>query len=163
MGLEDEPLEWVPVSPSQIKRSELRELLSFWMAHVDGGTLPEVSRMPPDELTPYLANLIYAEIEKDTDRIRYRQVGEDLVAVYGRNLDGVYMDDMPRRFRAYALPAYQAVLRRRQPVYGEFRFLKKLWFVTYERLMLPLRADGEDRIAEIVVGIYPRIGPRSEK
>ncbi|NQW11810.1 MAG: PAS domain-containing protein [Alphaproteobacteria bacterium] len=159
--MSDDPLEWAPISPSRIKRSELRELLSFWAAHCEGATLPSVSRIPPDELIPYLGHLIFAEIEEHTDRIRYRQVGEELVRIYGKNLDGVYIDDMPRLFRTYALPAYRAVLRRRQAVYGEIRFLRNLRFVTYERLMLPLRADEGDRVAEVIVGIYPRIGPRS--
>lgn len=152
----------MPISASTIKRSELRELLSFWEARCDGEMPPETGRFPPDELIPYLTNLIFAEIEEGTERIRYRQVGEGLVEIYGKNLDGVYMDDMPRLFRNFALPAYMDVLRRRQAVYGELRFLQKLWFVTYERLMLPLRASDSDRIAEIIVAIYPRIGPRKK-
>ncbi len=143
--------------PTEIARSELRELYSFWQAQCGPEEMPRIETVSPVDITPYLPNVLLVEIEETTDRIRYRQVGEELTRFYGERVDGAYLDEMPGRFRRFAAPAYQEVLKTGRPTYAQFRFAENWWIATYERLMLPLLAMEEDRIAELIVAIYPRI------
>ena len=153
--------ETMKPDPSKIGRSELRELLSLWNARCVGDDIPRIETVSPVDITPYLRNVMLVEIEESTGRIRYRQVGEELARFYGERVDGTYLDEMPGRFRRFAEPAYREVLSSREPSYARFRFVENWWIASYERLMLPLLAMEEDRIAELIVAIYPKVDRRT--
>ncbi|EDP63095.1 hypothetical protein BAL199_29997 [alpha proteobacterium BAL199] len=138
----------------------MRDILLLWEeARSDKRRPPLVAQFAPTELTPFLSHMIFAEVEADTSRIRYRAVGVELSRIYGEDLAGRYLDEMPRLFRTFAEPAYRDVLDRRDATYGSFRFVENWWIATYERLMLPL-VDADGRIVEIAVAMFPRITKR---
>lgn len=138
----------------------MTDLLLLWESkRSDKQHPPLVSTFAPTELTPYLANMIFAEVEVTGGRIRYRAVGVELSRIYGEDLAGRYIDQMPRLFRTFAEPAYREVIEKRDATYGSFRFVQNWWIATYERLMLPL-VDRDNEIVEIVVAMFPRITKR---
>jgi len=147
------------VDPAVIRRAELRELLDFWESRRESGGPPSKARFAPVDVAPYLSNMIFAEVEPASARIRYREIGVALTRIYGTDVADRYLDEMPRLFRTFAEPAYRDVVARRDATYGSFRFVQDWWIVAYERLMLPLvGADGS--VVEVAVAIYPRIAPR---
>ncbi|MEQ8393764.1 hypothetical protein [Thalassobaculum sp.] len=150
----------ISIEHSGIQRGELRDILLLWEeARADKRRPPPVERFAPTELTPFLSHMIFAEVEPGMSRIRYRAVGVELSRIYGEDLAGRYLDEMPRLFRTFAEPAYREVLDRRDATYGSFRFVENWWIATYERLMLPL-VDAEGQIVEIAVAMFPRITKR---
>lgn len=150
------------INKSKIARQEMRELLSHWERQRSPAGLPRIETMSPLDIAPYLQNVMLVEIEQHTLRVRYRQVGEDLMRVYGQRIEGAYLDEMPLRFRKFATPAYREMLADPKPRYARFRFVENWWIATYERLMLPLVAMEEDRVAELIVAIYPTITVKAD-
>lgn len=147
------------VDPAMIRRAELRELLDFWESRRESGDPPPKARFAPVDVAPYLSNMIFAEVEAASARIRYREVGIELTRIYGSDVADRYLDEMPRLFRAFAEPAYRDAIARRDAAYGAFRFVENWWIATYERLMLPL-VGPDGSVVEVAVAIYPRIVPR---
>lgn len=150
------------VDTSNIAREEMRELLLHWDSQRGPQGIPRIDDMSPVDIAPYLKNVMLVEVEEHTQRLRYRQVGEDLTKVYGKRIEGAYLDEMPARFRKFAEPAYREMLADPKPRYARFRFVENWWIATYERLMLPLLAMDEDRVAEMIVAIYPKITPKAD-
>jgi hypothetical protein len=144
------------VETAGIARAELREILSYWHDKRGGGSLPRIDAMSSRDLGPYLRNVMLVEIEPGTERFRYHTVGEGVLDLYRRQIDGKYLDEMPDRYRRVAEPAYREVVEEPYPRYARFRFAETWWVATYERLMLPLAALDGDRVAQLLVGIYPR-------
>ncbi len=148
------------VDPSSIQRPELRDLLLAWQSRRNDRGPPLKSRFAPVDVAEQLSNMLFVEVMlEDRPRFRYRDVGVELVRLYGENFTDRYIDEMPRLFRTFAEPAYRAVFDRRDATHGSFRFVENWWIATYERLMLPL-VDEQGAVVEIAVGIYPRIRAR---
>jgi len=150
------------IDTSKIARKEMRELLLHWDSQRSEIGLPRIENMSPVDIAPFLKNVMLVEVEQHSQRILYRQVGEDLTKVYGERIEGAYLDEMPKRFRRFAEPAYREMLDDPKPRYARFRFVENWWVATYERLMLPLLAMDEDRVAELIVAIYPKITPKAD-
>lgn len=147
------------LDPSVIRRPELRRLLQAWEAARDGAELPPRARFAPVDVAEQMANMLFVEVVGNRPRFRYREVGVELIRIYGSDFTDRYIDQMPRLFRTFAEPAYREVLERRTATHGSFRFVRNWWIATYERLMLPL-ADAEGSVVEVAVGIYPRFWRR---
>jgi len=147
------------VDPSKILRPELRTLLQVWNASRPGAGLPLRGRFAPVDVAGLMSNLLFVEVVGSRPRFRYREVGVDLIRIYGSDFTDRYLDEMPRLFRTFAEPAYREVIARRDATHGSFRFVENWWIATYERLMLPM-VDEEGAVVEVAVGIYPRFQRR---
>ncbi|MEQ9135804.1 MAG: hypothetical protein RLO51_11390 [Thalassobaculum sp.] len=147
------------VDPTTVRRPELRDLLELWEARRQGAAPPSKSRFAPVDVAPYMSNMLFVEVLGSQPRFRYREVGVELIRVYGQDFSDRYIDQMPTLVRTFAEPAYREVIAKRDATHGVFRFVENWWIATYERLMLPL--VGEDGlVAEVAVAIYPRIEAR---
>lgn len=151
----------MPVEPSEIRRPELRYLLQVWETSRLGGELPLRHRFAPVDVADLMSNLLFVEVIGSRPRFRYREVGVELIRIYGSDFTDRYIDEMPRLFRTFAEPAYREVIAGRDATHGSFRFVQNWWIATYERLMLPL-LDDDGAIAEVAVGIYPRFQRRED-
>lgn len=147
------------VDPAKILRPELRDLLQAWNARRSGAGLPLRGRFAPVDVADLMSNLLFVEVVGSRPRFRYREVGVDLIRIYGSDFTDRYIDEMPRLFRTFAEPAYREVIAKRDATHGSFRFVENWWIATYERLMLPM-VDEDGTIVEVAVGIYPRFQRR---
>lgn len=147
------------VDPSAIRRPELRELLLVWESRRQAGGPPQKDRFAAVDVAPMMSNMLFVEVIGSRPRFRYREVGVELIRIYGDDFTDRHIDEMPRLFRTFAEPAYREVLAARDATHGSFRFVQNWWIATYERLMLPL-VDGHGTVVEVAVAIYPRIQPR---
>ena len=110
--------------------------------------------------------MVMVEIEDRTDRVRFLQVGRQLTPILGDDLEGRYLDTLPKGLRVNVEQTYKTMLAERAPQYAEvqtlvdgmtFEVAGDDWVVLFERLMLPF-CDGETgRVAGAMVAIYPRI------
>lgn len=148
------------VDPSVIRRPELRDLLQLWESKRDGAMPPLKSHFAAVDAAEFMSNMMFVEVQPD-GRLRYREVGVDLIGVYGSDFTDRYLDEMPRLVRMFAEPAYREVIAARDAAHGSFRFVERWWIVAYERLMLPL-VGADANVVEVAVAIYPRIQARKD-
>lgn len=88
--------------PPALSDDRLKSLYRYWRElgqAADG--LPSVQSFDPLHLPRMLPNIWIAEIAPDTHRFRMRLAGEDINAIYGRNVGGHYFADL---FQASDLP-----------------------------------------------------------
>ncbi|MEQ8584624.1 MAG: PAS domain-containing protein [Thalassobaculaceae bacterium] len=145
------------VDATELGRPELKELFGFWRQARRGDAVPVLGSVSPVDVAPYLSQIVMVEIEHPDDRVRFLQVGRALTPVLGDDLEGRYLDTLPRGLRVNVEETYRTMLAERAPQHAEFEIAGDDWVVLFERLMLPFRAARTDRIAGAMVAIYPRI------
>ena len=91
MGSGDFHVETPPVLADR----RLQSLYDYWHAlGVKAGGLPSIQAFDPLDLPKLLANLWIMEVAEDTHRFRMRLAGENINAVYRRNIGGQYFSDL---------------------------------------------------------------------
>jgi hypothetical protein len=69
----------------------LRSLQDYWLTLADGAKgLPSVQSFDPLHLPKLLPNIWILEVEAATSRFRMRLTGENINAIYGRSIAGLY-------------------------------------------------------------------------
>jgi hypothetical protein len=73
----------------------LRVLYDYWVSLAEeAGGLPPVQSFDPLNLPKLLPNLWILEVEPATNRFRMRLTGENINAIYGRSIAGLYFKDV---------------------------------------------------------------------
>jgi hypothetical protein len=73
----------------------LRLLYDYWLDLAKAGDgLPSVQRFDPLHLPKLLPNVWIIEVEPATRRFRMRLTGENINAIYGRSIAGLYFQDV---------------------------------------------------------------------
>jgi hypothetical protein len=73
----------------------LRMLYEYWLTLAHGAKgLPSVQRFDPLHLPRLLPNVWIIEVEPATRRFRMRLTGENINAIYGRSIAGLYFNDV---------------------------------------------------------------------
>jgi hypothetical protein len=73
----------------------LRLFYDYWRDLAKGGDgLPSVQRFDPLHLPKLLPNVWIIEVEPATRRFRMRLTGENINAIYGRSIAGLYFNDV---------------------------------------------------------------------
>ena len=73
----------------------LRLLYDYWLTLADEDTgLPSVQRFDPLYLPKLLPNVWILEVEPATHRFRMRLTGENINAIYGRSIAGLYFKEV---------------------------------------------------------------------
>lgn len=135
---------------------DLTRLLALWRAARRGRALPAKTDLAPADMVFCLGHLALTEVEHEPFRIRYRLVGTRLVALYGREITGRYVDELyTLLLRREVMSHYRLVVEARRPLYSVkcFDFMVKR--LGYYRLMLPLSWQDPDRVDIVLVAIYP--------
>jgi hypothetical protein len=92
--------------PPALGDDRLKWLYRYWreLAQAAGG-MPSLQSFDPLNLPRMLSSLWIVEVAPDTHRFRMRLAGEDINAIYGRNVGGHYFADL---FQAADLPTIVA-------------------------------------------------------
>ena len=82
-------------TPPPIADAYLRSLYQYWreLAQAAGG-LPSIQAFDPLHLPKVLQHIWIVEVEGATQRFRVRLAGENINAIYGRNIGGQYFRDV---------------------------------------------------------------------
>lgn len=85
-------------SPPVLAGEGLRSLYEYWhvLASTAGG-LPSIQAFDPLHLPRLMPNLWILEVAPDTRRFRMRLAGENINAIYRRNIAGQYFSDVFER------------------------------------------------------------------
>ena len=131
------------------------ELHRYWLGiRLPPDRLPGRQHFDPVAIPRLLRWLWLVDVVRDPLRFRYRLVGSEHVAAFGRDLTGEWLEEAhPAFLDSSAHPAFSAAAGgaaishyRGPPVY----FVRKD-FLSIERLILPLARDG--RLPDILLGI----------
>jgi len=122
-----------------------QRLLSYWRSKLNGRKAPRREDILPEELGDILPWVILVDVVGAPPRFRVRLAGTGVVREYGAEMTGQFLDALDLGAALdRALADHRRAVRECRPVVGTFDFRKQdgRW-VTYERISLPLSADGE--------------------
>jgi hypothetical protein len=126
-------------------RDFLVDIASYWADKRAGRAMPARADICPFELRRHLANIILVDVVGAPPRFRNRLVGSAIVAEEGFDSTGLWLDKIvPEDIRDAALAQHlEAVQVRRLSCYTVSFLGKDGKNYRYQRLLLPLSADGE--------------------
>ncbi len=134
------------ISGSESLTEALRPVYEYWAARCRRDTLPARDDIDPIDLAPYLPNLCLIDVDAASGhrRYRYRLVGTGVVDRMGTDCTGQHFDEV---FDADSLATivarYDSCVDSGQPVHShESVPIHGREFLRYDRLLLPLAADG---------------------
>jgi hypothetical protein len=140
------------VLPSEASEAEFRELLAYWQSKLAPGRLPGRQHIDPTELQRrHLSQLLLLEVvdgaaTKQRRRYRFRVAGTGFSTLAGRDVTGLYYDEVGAPERALpVIRALDLVIERKAPVFLSGRLSipaqDDIWI---KRLALPLAQDGDN-------------------
>jgi hypothetical protein len=122
----------------------LAQALAYWRAKRRARAMPSRRDIDPTEIGPLLPHLQLIDVVDGGIRYRYRLAGTSLVAAFGREYTGRYLDELFAGERlAYAQRVFATVCSRQKAV-----FLRNRYSTTRDvdmmanRLYMPLSEDG---------------------
>jgi hypothetical protein len=123
----------------------LVDIASYWAGKRAGGAMPARADICPFELRRNLAYIILLDVVGAPPRFRKRLVGSAIVAKEGFDSTGNWLDETVRNDIRDAVLAQhlEAVQGRRMSCYTVSFVGKDGKNYRYQRLLLPLSADGE--------------------
>lgn len=138
------------IGPSAVRAIRQRDFLNSWLrSYVRRRELPALADFQPACLDEERTDLMYYDIERDGDLIRYRATfaGKRLIDSYGFSAVGHSLQDLlaPAIWN-HVEPIYRACVEQALPVYSTFTVVDvQGQQVDYERLMLPFGEGCEVR------------------
>lgn len=124
----------------------LGRALAYWRAKRGTRSMPRRRDIDPTEIAALLPYLQLIDVVDGGTRFRYRLVGTGLVAAFGREYTGKYVDELFTGARlANAARVYATACNRRQPVFLRNRYSTTRDVVMVaNRLYMPLSEDGRE-------------------
>jgi len=141
-------------------RSEpLRELYDYWLSLRGEKPAPARSQVDPMAMTQILPHLGLFDVVNNPRRYRVRIMGTEVVAWYGCDVTGRYLDEIdlgPDPAPVFAILDH--VVATMTPAHMMGDYVKQDGRqIRYERLVLPLSSDGRE--TDMLLGASLRIEP----
>jgi hypothetical protein len=137
-----------------ITSARLAQLYAFWNERRGGRAMPSRRDMEFAALKPWLGNLTLVSVIDGGRDYHIRVHGTNLREIVGQDLTGRYLKALPHEFVPLWTAEYDEVVRTRAPVFTARRPSVIKTFITIEKLILPLSADGLEGDT-ILYGVYP--------
>lgn len=126
----------------------LRALHRYWLSiRPTEGTLPGRKHFDPLDVPKLLPWLWLIDVQRAPLRFRYRLIGTVHVDTEGRNRTGQWLDEAHPHFRnSLAHGQFVAAVERREVAFyrGPPTYVVRKDYLSIERLVMPLAADGRD-------------------
>ena len=91
----DEGASFEVVSPPPLADLRLQSLYKYWHAlALEAGGLPSIQAFDPLRLSRMLGNIWIVEVDPESRRFRMRLAGENINAIYRRNIGGQFFSDI---------------------------------------------------------------------
>jgi hypothetical protein len=136
--------------PDDFRSRELREAFDYWEAKRGVRAMPARQDIDPAEMVAWLSKVFLVEVIYPANSarpcdFRFRLVGTDVVARYGRDFTGRVLSDLDLEGRTDALrDEYgQAAIRAKPQYFLDCTYQANGRPLHYERLLMPLSNDGE--------------------
>lgn len=131
--------------PSGPSHRSLKDLLAYWLAKKGDRIAPPRSAIHPEEIVTLLPYLALIDVVGEPARFRVRLFGTGLVAAYGRDITGKFLDEVDFDSVGKDLISHAAKVARECRPEVIWVVLKKRdegRYIEYERIGLPLSEDG---------------------
>lgn len=125
---------------------EMYQIVEYWRSLFRGDIMPDRRDIDPTEIPRLLPGIILIDIFHNPYRFKFRLIGEAMVAYHGRNLAGLWMDEVFPHFNETATPGTIIDVAENHVI--NYRFGSPLMtyeknFINMERVFLPCRNDGD--------------------
>jgi hypothetical protein len=142
---EDSADEELPLSVAG-DHVRLTGLYRYWEAKRGERKMPARRDLRPEEMREFLGYLVLVDVEAGSpSKFRFRLVGAEIAGAYGRDMTGLYVDDvLPLSYRNLLLRHYGRATEVARPILHRVKFME--WTgKTHEliRLILPLSEDNQ--------------------
>jgi hypothetical protein len=138
--------------------------LDYWRGKRKGRAMPERRDIDPAELRAVLAHLQITEVVDGGSRFRYRLVGTAIVAAFGAEFTGKFVDELVSGERdSFVHSCYRSVCSSRRPAFVRSKYVTtKDVDLTANRVLLPLSESegGVDQILGALTFEFSRPFPR---
>jgi hypothetical protein len=122
-------------------------LFRHWLERWQDGAPPPRGAVLPEDLGRLLPHTFLIEVEADSGRLRYRLIGGEIVAAFGYDSTGRYLDTVSAGFSAEVRHRWERrdrlCVAQARPVYGSWNLahVGRAWRVLAS-LRLPLTEGG---------------------
>jgi hypothetical protein len=131
--------------PLPLRHPVIQRIHAYWESKLAGRKMPRREDIVPEELGDLLPWVMLVEVVGEPARFRLRLVGTGVVREYGREITGAFVDELDHgSWQGAVLDDYRRAVCKGSPVTGCYEYKKSdgRW-ISYERIILPLAADGE--------------------
>ncbi len=136
--------------PIQLRSDKLDNLYRYWLAKKGRRKAPARAEIWPEEMLAFLPYLFLVDVVGA--RFRFRLVGTKVVEACGEDHTGDYFDEAGLDV-GEAMAEYRIAVAERHPMVRSWDLAKDdKHYLRYERLILPLSADGE-RVNMLLCGM----------
>jgi hypothetical protein len=120
----------------------LAALLTYWRSKLAGRAMPQRADIEPTEIPQLLPHLQL--VDRVAGRYRYRLAGTAIIAAYGNELTGKFVDEIiPAGRRAVAEGHYNTVYETKRPLFVRNKYTTTRDIdIVASRVILPLSEDG---------------------
>lgn len=147
--------EQLPLS-ALAEHPRLDGLYQYWLKRRGERRLPPRRDMLPEEMREFLGYIVLVDVTEPPHRFRFRLVGTEISNAYGRDMTGLYVDDITTAaYREMLLDHYGRAVDTAEPALHRLRFVE--WpGKAHElvRLTLPLSDDGQTVNMLIVISSF---------
>ena len=159
----DEPrFVWSP-DPSTFDADVLAFLLNYWLCLPRRDDLPLASEFRYVDMAFALGNLMVLEVVDEGWDCRYLYYGPEIVASTGESMSGRRTSELDptNAVRPFLMAAYRAVVLRREPLFTLHP--QSSLFEATQQLILPLSAEADGSVCQLLVGLVPGQRPTLEQ
>jgi two-component system chemotaxis response regulator CheY len=118
----------------------MRTIYDIWRVGCRDAAMPPVDmlrRWGVERQRPFDRTTFAVEVSQPGPRLRYTFIGGDILARFGRDPTGEFIDEQSFLHRRYALPAYERVIGARVPHFRSVGGIEGFLLLRYRRLLLP--------------------------
>lgn len=137
--------------------ARLTALYRYWEAKRGDRKMPARRDLRPEEMREFLGYVVLVDVESAVPpRFRFRLVGAEIAGAYGRDMTGLYVDDVqPLSYRNLLLRHYGRAAEVARPILHRVKFME--WTgKTHEliRMILPLSDDNATVNMLVMVSVF---------
>lgn len=131
------------------------DLLGRWERLRPEGGLPTRADFPTEALRPWMGNLMVLEVvdrQAGEPDFIYRLHGTHLTELWGQDLTGRRVSDLPEEDSTPLLREYREVFHSRAPLHIPGRRMVRKDYLRVEKAILPLSVKGSE-VEQLLVGV----------
>lgn len=138
-----------------IRPEAMNQLYLYWKSRCPDNDVPRQKDLAIQEMPECIKNIALLDLSQEEHRAKYIIVGEALKTLLGADPTGQYIDKI---YSASIYEEISAAFRKAATTKAALYYRREFQILTksfgYDRLILPLRLDG-DAVRRLLVCIYP--------
>lgn len=121
---------------------QLAAFLALWRTKTDGTALPARADFSMEDLRPFLGRIGILDVVDGGADFRFRVYGSNIATAYKGEMTGKSVQEYRSNFRDVIVPGYRRCFETREPRYDILKIDDEAMLYRWERIVVPLAADG---------------------